>query len=173
MEIRELSDIAFYVEEKISSKNIRLENYVTTDSLRQNKEGRDIARNLPPGVASLTRFIEGDVLMGNIRPYLKKVWQATESGGCSADVLAFRAKENHDKDFLLACLLHDSFYDYVMSGKKGSKMPRGDKSHIMGYKIPVFSLCEEKQIGNIVALIMKKIALNEQLNHNLAPRLAA
>ena len=36
-------------------------------------------------------------------------------------------------------MFQDGFFDYVMSGAKGTKMPRGDKTHIMLYPIPRFS----------------------------------
>lgn len=86
-----LADIAAYVTDRISSSEISLFEYVTTDSLLQNKRGRDIAQNLPPVPCSLTKYHKGDVLVSNIRPYLKKVWLADTDGGCSNDVLVFRA----------------------------------------------------------------------------------
>lgn len=55
----ELSDISLYVTEKISSKDVSLQNYVTTDSLLQNKRGRQMAQNLPPVACTLTDIKEG------------------------------------------------------------------------------------------------------------------
>ena len=169
MRYQKLSDVAVFVTDKISSKDISLENYVTVDSLRQNKEGRNIASHLPPTDVSLTRFRKGDVLVGNIRPYLKKIWQADKAGACSTDVLVFRAINSHYENFLYATLLQNSFFDYMMRGKKGSRMPRGSKSHIMCFQLPVFSYVEEKRIGDMVASLETKIRLNRQINHNLAP----
>ena len=162
-----LSDIAEYVTDKISSNELTLEEYVTTDSLLQNKRGRDIAQNLPLVPCALINYRPGDVLVANIRPYLKKLWYADSEGGCSSDVLVFRAKNGHCSDFLYAVLMQDSFFDYAMLGAKGSKMPRGDKEQIMRYKIPTFSAIEEENIGNIVIDIVSKINLNRQINDNL------
>ena len=161
-----LADIAAYVTDRISSSEISLSEYVTTDSLLQNKRGRDIAQNLPPVPCSLTKYHKGDVLVSNIRPYLKKVWLADTDGGCSNDVLVFRAMEDHSHNFLYAVLLNDSFFEYAMQGAKGSKMPRGDKNQIMRYEIPTFSLSEEN-VGKLVVDIMAKINLNRQINDNL------
>lgn len=161
-----LADIAAYVTDRISSSEISLFEYVTTDSLLQNKRGRDIAQNLPPVPCSLTKYHKGDVLVSNIRPYLKKVWLADTDGGCSNDVLVFRAMEDHSHNFLYAVLLNDSFFEYAMQGAKGSKMPRGDKNQIMRYEIPTFSLSEEN-VGKLVVDIMAKINLNRQINDNL------
>ncbi len=162
-----LSEIATYVEDKISSNDISLNEYVTTDSLLPNKEGRTTAINLPPVICSLTHYQEGDVLVANIRPYLRKIWFADKDGGCSSDVLAFRAKENCNSFFLYALLLQDGFFNYIMKGAKGSKIPRGDKQQIMRYKLPGFSPKEQENIGNLVINITNKLRLNRSLNHNL------
>ena len=162
-----LNDIAEFVTDKISSSSISLENYVTTDSLLQNKRGRETAQKLPPMLCALTHYKRGDVLVANIRPYLKKVWFADSEGGCSSDVLVFRAKNGHYPSFLYTVLIQDAFFDYAMSGAKGSKMPRGDKDQIMRYELPTFTSLEEENIGNIMVDIMSKINVNRQINDNL------
>ena len=166
MYMTKLSSIADYVTDKISSNDIALREYVTTDCILQNKKGREIATNLPPQSCCLTRYQHGDVLIANIRPYLKKVWFADIDGGASSDVLVFRAKEGHSPSFLYAVLLQDSFFDYVMQGAKGSKMPRGDKEQILRYEMPILS-CSEESIGTFFLNLDQKIRLNEQINQNL------
>ena len=161
-----LKDIAYYIDDSISSDTIELSQYVTTDSLLQNKEGRVIASNLPPQPCNLTHFMPGDVLVANIRPYLMKVWKADIEGGCSKDVLVIRAKDNHYPEFLYAIALQDSFYDNAMLGKKGTQMPRGDKDKIMEY--PVFDHeKDELSIGKFLDEIQQKINLNNRINKEL------
>ena len=87
----------------------------------------------------VTYFQAEDVLVSNIRPYFKRMWFATTSGGCNADVLCFRALDKKYAYLLKSIMFQDGFFDYVMSGAKGTKMPRGDKTHIMLYPIPRFS----------------------------------
>ena len=98
-----------------------------------------------------------DTLLANIRPYLKKVWKSEFNGACSTDVLAF-SPEQINPDFLYSLIAQDKFIDYVMSGAKGSKMPRGDKSHIMDYATSIPSEDEQHIISNFVNLINKRIA---------------
>ena len=160
-----LNDIAYFVEDKISSENIKLDQYVTTDSLLQNKKGRTFAQNLPPQKCSLVHFKKGDVLLGNIRPYLKKIWYANIEGGCSQDVLVLRAKNNLESKFLYALLMQDSFFDYEMKATKGSKMPRGDKSHIINF--PCLDLNNKTEIGKLLSSLDDKIALNNRINAKL------
>ena len=163
----QLSKIADFVTDKIPMGNVQLTDYVTTDSLLPNKEGRSVAQNLPPQKCVLTHYKCGDVLVANIRPYLKKIWFADREGGASADVLVFRAKSGHSQEFLYASLLQDSFFNYVMKGTKGSKMPRGDKDQIMRYPIPKLSLAEEECIGNMILSFCTKINVNRRINDNL------
>lgn len=160
-----LNDIAYFVEDKISSENIKLDQYVTTDSLLQNKKGRTFAQNLPPQKCSLVHFKKGDVLLGNIRPYLKKIWYANIEGGYSQDVLVLRAKNNLESKFLYALLMQDSFFDYEMKATKGSKMPRGDKSHIINF--PCLDLNNKTEIGKLLSSLDDKIALNNRINAKL------
>ena len=162
-----LKDIAYYVEESISSDNIEMSQYVTTDSLLQNKEGRVLASNLPPQPCSLTHFMVGDVLIANIRPYLKKVWKADIEGGCSKDVLVIRAKDGHCSEYIYALSMQDSFFENAMLGNKGTQMPRGDKNKIMEFPIWGHDKDEEKSTGKLVEAIQDKIALNNRMNAEL------
>ena len=85
----QLSKIAYLVTDKIPMEDVPLTHYITTDSLLPNKKGRCFAQNLPPQKCVLTHYKSGDVLVANIRPYLKKIWLADREGGASADVLVF------------------------------------------------------------------------------------
>ena len=162
-----LVDISYYVKDKIDSNSISLEEYVTTESLLPNKEGIEIAQKLPPP-CKLTHFKEGDILLSNIRPYLKKIWMANFKGGCSSDVIVFRVKEGYSPHFLYSILLQDSFFNYIMNSVKGSKMPRGNKDEILNFEFPIFSFKQQENIGGLISILNKKIALNKAINHNLA-----
>jgi type I restriction enzyme S subunit len=83
---RALKEVAKYSKKRISCASLSAENYVGTDNLLQNKTGK-INTSYIPREGNVTKYEEGDILIGNIRPYLKKIWYATNSGGSSADVL--------------------------------------------------------------------------------------
>ncbi|MGM9807810.1 MAG: restriction endonuclease subunit S [Candidatus Onthomorpha sp.] len=123
-----------------------------------------MATNLPPTPCNLTSYQPGDILMANIRPYLKKVWMADTTGGCSADVLVFRTKENVSSEYLYSVLLQDSFFDYVMLAPKGSKMPRGDKDHIMRFPICDLPNDDTIKVGDLICKIEAKLANNRKQN---------
>ena len=153
-----LYEIADYVSSKVSTSQLFLQDYITTDCLLQNKCGRECAVNLPPQSVNVTAFKPGDILIANIRPYLKKIWYANSEGGNSADVLTIRAKDGFEKLYVYYALFQDSFFDYATKGAKGSKMPRGDKDQIMNFEILVpENLQVQKKIASTLSDFDKRI----------------
>ena len=138
-------------------------NYVSTENMQQDFAGIKDAISLPSS-GSAVEFQVGDILISNIRPYLKKIWLSDRNGGCSTDVLALRTKnEKVDSSFLYCCLANDDFVSYVMSGAKGVKMPRGDKQHIMSYNLGVPSVQEQRRIAELVSLLEKRISAQSKI----------
>ncbi len=161
-----LSRICEYTSKRIESASLTVENYVSTENMMQNKGGIVAATKVP--VEKVIEFKPGDVLVSNIRPYFKKIWLADRKGGCSSDVLCIRALDGTDCTYLYYMLSQDSFFYYVMTGAKGSKMPRGDKAQIMNWEVDIPDIAEQKRIGGFLKSIDDKIALNTRINHNLA-----
>lgn len=161
-----MSEVGSYVSEKINVSKLRLENYISTDNMISNRGGISLATKLP-SVKTTTAFQKGDILISNIRPYFKKIWLADKSGGCSNDVLVIRSDSNFSNRFLYYVLSSDTFFDYAVSTSKGTKMPRGDKSSIMKYTVPLFSLEEQELISDILKSYDEKIQLNKRINHHL------
>ncbi len=133
-----LSEICKYVTDKSAFYDIGSHVYVSTENILPDKQGV-ASFGTTDSSERVTYFQAEDVLVSNIRPYFKKMWFATTSGGCNADVLCFRALDKKYAYLLKSIMFQDGFFDYVMSGAKGTKMPRGDKTHIMLYPIPRFS----------------------------------
>lgn len=128
----ELGIVAEFVNEKIPVGRVSLDGYVSTESILPDFEGIAIASRRP-ATGSVTRFMASDTLVSNIRPYLKKVWYADKEGGASNDVIVIRAKRNLLPQYLSFLLKNDAFIDYVMTGAKGVKMPRGDIDSMKQY----------------------------------------
>lgn len=154
----------FYNTNRIST-NISSERYISTENMLPNKGGVCEAANVPSG--TVIEYKVGDILISNIRPYFQKIWRADRNGGCSADVLCIRAKENVDSKYLYYLLSQQAFFDYVMSGAKGCKMPRGDKKQIMQWPVTLPPLDEQRRIAGILGSLDDKIELNRRINANL------
>lgn len=142
-----LGKIAPYVTEKTRFANIELEYYVTTSNMLQNRRGIEPLIS-EPNVDSITAYRKGDILISNIRPYLKKIWMAENNGGCSNDVLVFRnlMPERVVTEYLYNILSLDIFFDYMMVGKKGIKMPRGNKKGILNFLVPIPTIDIQQKI---------------------------
>ena len=161
-----LSDICEYAKGKVDVSSLNNETYISTENMLPNKGGITLAASLPT-TPQTQSFLRGDVLVSNIRPYFKKIWFASFDGGCSNDVLVFRAKEGVSKRFLRYVLADDTFFDYSMATSKGTKMPRGDKVAIMQYEVPQFSYEDQERIAGVLEALDKKIQLNTEINENL------
>ena len=131
-----------------------------------NKQGICISKSYPES-GYVNEYKQGDILISNIRPYFKKIYLAKNDGGCSADVLVITPQKGINNVFLYYLLSQDSFFDYVMSGSKGCKMPRGDKKYIMEWSIPVFDSINQQQIAGILSSLDAKIETNNKLNEKL------
>lgn len=160
-----LSDICSYRKGKTEVKRLNNITYISTENMLPNKGGITEASSLP-SIVLTQEYRKGDVLVSNIRPYFKKIWQAKYDGGCSNDVLVFTPNPMTDKDFLYYVLANDEFFLYSMATSKGTKMPRGDKGSIMQYEIPDIGLDRQRKIASVLKSLDGKIQLNIAINNN-------
>ena len=160
-----LGDIATSVKDRIDTSILDKNSYISTENMLPNKSGVTSSSGIPAGNA--IRFQEGDVLVSNIRPYFKKIWRAGFEGGCSMDVINLRATNRVEPLFLYYLLSQDSFFDYVMQGAKGTKMPRGDKKQIMQWSLCLPSINGQKHIAALLKSLDDKIECNRRINDNL------
>ncbi|HAL7890772.1 TPA: restriction endonuclease subunit S [Salmonella enterica subsp. enterica serovar Muenchen] len=150
VEWKALGEIAAYSKSRISFDKLDENNYVGVDNLLQNRAGK-MQSNYVPTSGNLTEFREGDILIGNIRPYLKKIWQADSTGGTNGDVLVIRScHESILPRYLYQILADENFFEYNMQHAKGAKMPRGNKDAIMKYRLPIPSLNEQTRIVSVL-----------------------
>ncbi|MGV9003245.1 restriction endonuclease subunit S [Flavobacterium sp.] len=132
--IENLSSYAKYSSKRIDINKLTASKYISTENMLRDKKGI-VASDEIPNILSATEFVHQDILISNIRPYLKKIWFADFEGGCSNDVLCIETLNIKYSHFIFNTLEQDYFFDYVMAGSKGTKMPRGDKQWIMNFKI--------------------------------------
>ncbi len=162
-------EVCSFVNSKIDSEQLTLSTYISTDNMLPEYSGVTKASKLPT-TNRVTEFLIGDVLVSNIRPYLKKVWKADRNGGASNDVLVFRSGSRITSDFLEYMLKNDAFINYVMKSAKGVKMPRGDKDSMMKYSINIPEPAEQLKISvclsSLDKLINKQTDKVEQLKEH-------
>ena len=146
-----LSDVASYSSVRVNAANVDKSNYVGVDNLLQNKQGKMTASYVPTN-GTVIGYNAKDILIGNIRPYLKKIWFSDGEGGTNGDVLVIRAKDFGIvyPRYLYFVLSSDSFFSYDNQNAKGTKMPRGNKDAVMGYAFAIPSIEEQKAISALL-----------------------
>jgi type I restriction enzyme, S subunit len=161
-EIGALRDICEFSDTRIAVSALTLDSYISTENMLTNKGGFTRAAGLPT-IAQTTAFKFGDTLVSNIRPYFRKIVYCDFGGGCSTDVLCFRPKQSIFAQYIFSTLFSDRFFDYMVAGSKGTKMPRGDKRQIMDYPVAIPADDILAKFNTFAtALIDKKLLLSDE-----------
>lgn len=154
-----------YGKGRVNYSEIAPNSYISTDNMLQNCEGIEPYEGVP-NVGTVVAYQKGDILLSNIRPYLKKLWLADCDGGCSPDVLVLHneKEDSVDSAFVYYSLRRQEFFDYIMSDIKGMKMPRGKKETIEKYEITLPSLEIQKEVVKKLRKLDEKIKeANQQI----------
>lgn len=163
-----LKELAKYKNERINTNQLTTSNYISTENLLPNKQGKQKTNKLPSS-KTVKKYTETDILVSNIRPYFKKIWQADNIGGISNDVLNITSSnEKISNDYLYYYLSQDKFFQYMTQTSKGTKMPRGDKEAIMEFEIQVpKNVKYQNFISNLGKFLDNKIEINNKIIANL------
>ena len=145
----EMKKVAYFVKERILANELTAQNYTSVENLLKDKAGRKDAENVP-SEGNWIRYQKGDVLIGNIRPYLRKIWLSDREGGTNGDVIVIRSNDTLLPEFMFYCLASDSFFLYYNQALKDGKMPRGEKKRVLSYVIPSIGKEEQQRIVSIL-----------------------
>lgn len=170
VEWKKMSEVSFYPKTRINASELSDNSYIGVENLLKDKLGRTDSTVKPEG--SVIQFVEKDILLGNIRPYLRKIWKSDCKGGTNGDVLCIRVKVPSEvsADYLFHILSSEKFFLYDIKNSKGAKMPRGDKSAVMDFEIPIPSLEEQHRI---VSILDRFESLTTSLQSGLPAEIAA
>ena len=156
MEYKLLSEVSVYRKDRIGSDKVNKGNYISTENMLSNRGGVENATTVA-SAKTFPAYKKGDILLSNIRPYFKKIWYATQEGGCSNDVLVVKAGKTVD-----VRISDNNFFNYSTVTSKGTKMPRGSKNAIMKYWVPNLDLPTQKKIADILSSYDKLIKANNE-----------
>lgn len=162
-----LADICSYSKDKIEISKLSLDTYYSTENMLPEKSGAVKATSLPT-TSQTTACHKGDTLISNIRPYFKKIVYCEDDCGCSTDVLCFKPVHPRYTAYLFSTLYADSFFDFMVAGAKGTKMPRGDKQQIMTYPIVLPSEKDLSEFNSVATPILTQIYSNRTESERLS-----
>lgn len=163
----QLAEICDYSKDKVAVSKLTPSTYYSTENMLTEKAGAVEASSLPT-VAQTTKCAVGDVLISNIRPYFKKIVYCQSECGCSTDVLCFHPKTPDLSAYLFCTLYADCFFDFMVAGSKGTKMPRGDKQQIMTYLVNIPSDDELCKFNAVAIPVLSHMEGNRAENVHLS-----
>lgn len=146
---RKLGEITEYPNRRLKIDQLGPNSFVGVEQLIKDRGGVMFS-DAAPTAESVIAYQCNDILIGNIRPYLRKIWLANRAGGASGDIVIIRIREDYtkilDAQYLYKALSSEQFFDFDNANTKGAKMPRGDRAAIAKYPIPVPPLAEQERI---------------------------
>lgn len=142
-EITKLKYLATFPIEKnahIDSPYIGLENieswtgkYVSSDSQYDKSQALTFSRN--------------NILFGKLRPYLAKVFFASNDGCCSSEFCILNFSSSVNIRYFWNLLISPTFIDHVTKSTYGTKMPRANTDFIKNICVPVPPHIEQDRIA--------------------------
>jgi len=111
-----------------------------------------------------SRFAEGDVLYGKLRPYLNKALIADADGFCTTEIVPMRPANGVISRYVLCVLKSRYFLDYTGACAYGVKMPRLGTADAKKALFPLPPIAEQKRI---VAEVSKLATLCDVLETKL------
>jgi len=161
-----LGRVAAYSTERVDAQTLDRDTYIGVDNLLPDMAGKR-ASEFVPSSGTVTAYHPGNILLSNIRPYLKKAWLADNHGGSSGDVLVLVVDEEKAfSEYVFAFVSTDQFFDYEMQNIGSNvKMPRADKRKVLEFQIPLLPMQEQQKVVEEIA--SKKAGLSKldaQLN---------
>ena len=146
-----LGEISSYAEqkEKVSAKNIT-DDLWSLDLEDIEKESGKIIKMCRAGERKISGdkvlFRKGQVLYSKLRPYLKKILVAPDSGICSSEIVPFNLYGNINAQYAVY-YLKSPYADYVVNSVAyGVKMPRVGTDTMTALLFPLPPLAEQKRI---------------------------
>lgn len=166
VEYRPLGDVVEYAKKR-EKDGTGVHLYVGVENLKSDFLGCSPVNGSKGGII----FQKDDILLGNIRPYLKKMWLSNAEGVSSPDVLVLRIQENEEENivakYLYYILSSSKFVAYNISHSRGGKMPRGNKAKILEFEFPVPPMEIQEAI---VEILDKFMNLEAELEGELEAR---
>ena len=96
-------------------------------------------------------FMQGDMLFGRRRAYLRKAALAPFSGICSGDITVIRANQDILSPNLLPFIIQsEHLFDFAVGKSAGSLSPRVKWEHLKMYELMLPSLAEQEKVAEVL-----------------------
>jgi type I restriction enzyme, S subunit len=114
-------------------------------------------------VSAKSAFRLDDVLLGKLRPYLRKGLRVDFDGVCSTDIFVLRAKTGTRPDYLGYLIHADDFAQHAISTTSGVNHPRASWDGLRRFRVPRPPEDEQRQIAAVLSGVQRAIERQERL----------
>ena len=161
----QLGEIVQPSKEKIDPLKIEELPYIGLEHIEKDT-GQLLGHGSSQEVKSIkSKFGNGDLLYGKLRPYLNKVHLIDFEGICSTDILVFSKRPYLSNRFLGLRFLSKDFVEYANHNVNGVQHPRVSFEALSQFNISLPPLNEQKRIvAKIEALQTRSTAVKEELS---------
>lgn len=135
--------------------------YVALEHLAQGEPRLLGAASASEARSAKWSFARGDVLLGKLRPLLRKAALAPFDGVCSTDILVLRAEPEALPRYLLAALHTERFWAFAAASAVGTRMPRARWSSLCGYELSLPSLDAQREVARALEAMDRAVDANE------------
>ena len=113
--------------------------------------------------SSKYRYFKGNVLFAKLRPYLKKVLLAPNTGVCTTELLPIEGI-NIDNHFLYYSFLSDFFFRQIEKEMHGVNLPRVSPKKLSEIIIPIPPVLEQERICNEISHLLFLLHKSKKIN---------
>lgn len=113
--------------------------------------------------SSKYRYFKGNVLFAKLRPYLKKVLLAPNTGVCTTELLPIDGI-NIDNHFLYYSFLSDFFFRQIEKEMHGVNLPRVSPKKLSEIIIPIPPVLEQERICNEISHLLFLLHKSKKIN---------
>jgi restriction endonuclease S subunit len=133
-----LGDIAVEKKEAFKLLNdFKIVSYIGLEHMPKKSISLRYWENISSIGSNKSKFTEGSILFGKLRPYFHKVGVAFVDGICSTDIIVCQPKGANLFGLVLTVMSSVSFVDYSNSGWSGTKMPRTSWNFMADYRVTI------------------------------------
>ncbi len=115
-----------------------------------------------------SRFKEGEILFGKLRPYFHKVGIAPVDGVCSTDIVVVAPKADCWRSYIVSLVSSKAFVDYTDARSAGTKMPRTSWKDMSRYPLALPPEGIARTFQDYVAPLHRRVGQGVRQNRRLA-----
>lgn len=128
-------------------KNARTDSpYIGLENI-ESWTGRYVSSDSQCDKSQALAFFENNILFGKLRPYLAKVFCASNDGCCSSEFCILNFSSSVNIRYFWNLLISPTFIDHVTKSTYGTKMPRANTDFIKNICVPVPPRIEQDRIA--------------------------